>query len=78
MATHTAMAQGSDAFMRSELEQHLGIMHFVSTKKHGWFGQSRTRWVQVATSRRAEYQYIRSLLIYEPCLPFSTPLLMKC
>lgn len=37
------MAQGSDAFMRSSLEQRLGILHYVSTKKHGWFGQSRTR-----------------------------------
>ncbi|KAI1153070.1 pseudouridine synthase [Nemania diffusa] len=43
MATHTAMAQGSNASMRSSLEQHLGIVHFVSAKKHGWSGQSRTR-----------------------------------
>ncbi|KAI1754363.1 pseudouridine synthase [Xylaria castorea] len=43
MATHTAMAQGSNALMRSSLEQHLGIIHFVSTKEHGWSGQSRTR-----------------------------------
>ncbi|KAI0481471.1 pseudouridine synthase [Xylaria cf. heliscus] len=43
MATHTAMAQGSDALMRSSLEQRLGIVHFVSTKEHGWSGQSRTR-----------------------------------
>ncbi|KAI8625277.1 pseudouridine synthase [Xylariaceae sp. FL1651] len=44
MATHTAMAQGSDASMRSSLEQHLGILHFVSSKEHGWSGQSRTRY----------------------------------
>ncbi|KAI0969281.1 pseudouridine synthase [Xylaria arbuscula] len=44
MATHTAMAQGSDASMRSSLEQRLGIIHFVSTKEHGWSGQSRTRY----------------------------------
>ncbi|KAI1281454.1 pseudouridine synthase [Xylaria sp. FL0933] len=44
MATHTAMAQGSNALMRSSLEQHLGIIHFVSTKEHGWSGQSRTRY----------------------------------
>ncbi|KAI3337510.1 pseudouridine synthase [Xylariaceae sp. AK1471] len=44
MATHTAMAQGSNASMRSSLEQHLGIIHFVSTKEHGWSGQSRTRY----------------------------------
>ncbi|TRX91732.1 hypothetical protein FHL15_007285 [Xylaria flabelliformis] len=37
------MAQGSNALMRSSLEQHLGIIHFVSTKEHGWSGQSRTR-----------------------------------
>ncbi|KAI0455646.1 pseudouridine synthase [Xylaria acuta] len=43
MATHTAMAQGNNALMRSSLEQHLGIIHFVSTKEHGWSGQSRTR-----------------------------------
>ncbi|KAJ8121604.1 hypothetical protein ONZ43_g1984 [Nemania bipapillata] len=42
MATHTAMAQGSDALMRSSLEQRLGIIHFVSAKEHGWSGQSRT------------------------------------
>ncbi|TGJ80100.1 hypothetical protein E0Z10_g8662 [Xylaria hypoxylon] len=42
MATHTAMAQGSNASMRSSLELHLGIIHFVSTKEHGWSGQSRT------------------------------------
>ncbi|KAI1351660.1 pseudouridine synthase [Xylaria sp. FL0043] len=44
MATHTAMAQGSNALMRSSLEQHLGIIHFVSTREHGWSGQSRTRY----------------------------------
>ncbi|KAI0539876.1 pseudouridine synthase [Xylaria digitata] len=44
MATHTAMAQGSNASMRCSLEQHLGIIHFVSTKEHGWSGQSRTRY----------------------------------
>ncbi|KAI0816420.1 pseudouridine synthase [Xylaria sp. FL0064] len=44
MATHTAMAQGSNALIRSSLEQHLGIIHFVSTKEHGWSGQSRTRY----------------------------------
>ncbi|KAI0433976.1 pseudouridine synthase [Xylaria sp. FL1042] len=44
MATHTAMAQGSNALMRSSLEQRLGIIHFVSTKEHGWSGQSRTRY----------------------------------
>ncbi|KAI0097630.1 pseudouridine synthase [Nemania sp. FL0031] len=43
MATHTAMAQGSNASMRSSLEQHLGIIHFVSIKEHGWSGQTRTR-----------------------------------
>ncbi|KAI0446038.1 pseudouridine synthase [Xylaria telfairii] len=43
MATHTAMAQGSNALMRSSLEHRLGIIHFVSTKEHGWSGQSRTR-----------------------------------
>ncbi|KAI0406722.1 pseudouridine synthase [Xylaria palmicola] len=43
MATHTAMAQGSNALMRSSLEQRLGIIHFVSAKEHGWSGQSRTR-----------------------------------
>ncbi|RYC61300.1 hypothetical protein CHU98_g4909 [Xylaria longipes] len=37
------MAQGSNALMRSSLEQHFGIIHFVSTKEHGWSGQSRTR-----------------------------------
>ncbi|KAI1644540.1 pseudouridine synthase [Daldinia loculata] len=43
MATHTAMAQGSDASMRSSLEQRLGILHYVSEKEHGWYGQVRTR-----------------------------------
>ncbi|KAJ2995966.1 hypothetical protein NUW58_g1131 [Xylaria curta] len=42
MATHTAMAQGSNASMRTSLEQHLGIIHFVSTKVRGWSGQTRT------------------------------------
>ncbi|GAP89602.2 putative tRNA pseudouridine synthase D [Rosellinia necatrix] len=37
------MAQGNNASMRSSLEQRLGILHFVSTKKHGWSGQSRAR-----------------------------------
>lgn len=37
------MAQGSDAFLRSRLEQRLGILHFVSAKEHGWSGQLRTR-----------------------------------
>ncbi|KAK5627784.1 hypothetical protein RRF57_003499 [Xylaria bambusicola] len=44
MATHTAMAQGSDAVMRNSLEQRLGIIHFVSTKEHGWSGHLRTRY----------------------------------
>ncbi|KAI1125009.1 pseudouridine synthase [Nemania abortiva] len=43
MATHTAMAQGSNALMRSSLEQHLGIIHFVSVRERGWSGQTRTR-----------------------------------
>ncbi|KAI0480467.1 pseudouridine synthase [Xylariaceae sp. FL0804] len=43
MATHTAMAQGSDAAMRSSLEQRLGIIHFVSAKEQSWKGQTRTR-----------------------------------
>ncbi|KAF3064595.1 Multisubstrate pseudouridine synthase 7 [Daldinia childiae] len=43
MATHTAMAQGSDASMRNSLEQRLGILHFVSEKEHRWYGQVRTR-----------------------------------
>ncbi|KAI0847891.1 pseudouridine synthase [Daldinia vernicosa] len=44
MATHTAMAQGSDASMRNSLEQRLGIIHFVSEKEHRWYGQLRTRY----------------------------------
>ncbi|KAI1180026.1 pseudouridine synthase [Nemania sp. FL0916] len=44
MATHTAMAQGSNAMMRSLLEQRVGIIHFVSTKDRSWSGQSRTRY----------------------------------
>ncbi|KAI0395317.1 pseudouridine synthase [Xylariaceae sp. FL0594] len=44
MATHTSMAQGSDATMRNLLEKRLGITHFVSTRKHGWSGQTRTRY----------------------------------
>ncbi|KAI0834927.1 pseudouridine synthase [Hypoxylon sp. FL0890] len=43
MATHTAMAQGSDASMRRSLEQRVGILHYVSQKEHGWYGQIRTR-----------------------------------
>ncbi|KAI1082281.1 pseudouridine synthase [Whalleya microplaca] len=43
MATHTAMAQGSDASVRSSLEQRIGILHYVSEKEHGWYGQIRTR-----------------------------------
>ncbi|OTB08577.1 hypothetical protein M426DRAFT_18675 [Hypoxylon sp. CI-4A] len=43
MATHTAMAQGSDASMRSSFEQRVGILHHVSQKEHGWSGQIRTR-----------------------------------
>ncbi|KAI1800058.1 pseudouridine synthase [Daldinia bambusicola] len=43
MATHTAMAQGSDASMRNSLEKRLGILHYVSEKEHGWYGQLRTR-----------------------------------
>ncbi|KAI0114843.1 pseudouridine synthase [Daldinia grandis] len=44
MATHTAMAQGSDASMRSSLEQRVGILHYVSEKEHKWYGQVRTRY----------------------------------
>ncbi|KAI1414695.1 pseudouridine synthase [Hypoxylon sp. FL1857] len=43
MATHTAMAQGSDASIRRSLEQRVGIIHCVSQKEHGWYGQIRTR-----------------------------------
>ncbi|OTB20660.1 hypothetical protein K445DRAFT_17932 [Daldinia sp. EC12] len=43
MATHTAMAQGSDASMRNSLEKRVGILHHVSEKEHGWYGQLRTR-----------------------------------
>ncbi|KAI1134152.1 pseudouridine synthase [Hypoxylon sp. FL0543] len=43
MATHTAMAQGSDATIRRSLEQRVGIIHYVSQKEHGWYGQFRTR-----------------------------------
>ncbi|KAI1268679.1 pseudouridine synthase [Xylariaceae sp. FL1019] len=44
MATHTAMAQGSDASMRNVLEQRLGIIHYVSNKERSWSGQMRTRY----------------------------------
>ncbi|KAI1818699.1 pseudouridine synthase [Poronia punctata] len=44
MATHTSMAQGSNATMRNSLEQRLGIIHYVSTREHGWSGQTRTRY----------------------------------
>ncbi|KAI2637468.1 pseudouridine synthase [Xylaria nigripes] len=44
MATHTAMAQGSNPSMRDSLERNLGIIHFASTKGHSWSGQSRTRY----------------------------------
>ncbi|XDG00790.1 hypothetical protein ABKA04_000405 [Annulohypoxylon sp. FPYF3050] len=44
MATHTAMAQGSDASIRGSLEQRVGIIHYVSQKEHGWTGQTRTRY----------------------------------
>ncbi|KAI1766340.1 pseudouridine synthase [Hypoxylon sp. FL1150] len=43
MATHTAMAQGSDASVRSSFEQRIGILHYVSQKEHGWHGHIRTR-----------------------------------
>ncbi|OTA61898.1 pseudouridine synthase [Hypoxylon sp. EC38] len=43
MATHTAMAQGSDASIRRSLEQRVGILHYVTQKEHGWYGQIRTR-----------------------------------
>ncbi|KAI0014102.1 pseudouridine synthase [Xylariaceae sp. FL0662B] len=43
MATHTAMAQGSDASVRSSVEQRIGILHYASEKEHGWYGQIRTR-----------------------------------
>ncbi|KAI5867973.1 pseudouridine synthase [Durotheca rogersii] len=43
MATHTAMAQGSNASMRSSLERGIGILHYVSQKQHDWHGQIRTR-----------------------------------
>ncbi|KAI1393420.1 pseudouridine synthase [Hypoxylon trugodes] len=43
MATHTAMAQGSNASVRSSFEQRIGILHYVSQKEHGWHGQIRTR-----------------------------------
>ncbi|KAK6949992.1 hypothetical protein Daesc_008315 [Daldinia eschscholtzii] len=42
MATHTAMAQGSDASMRNSLEKRVGILHYVSEKEYGWYGQLRT------------------------------------
>ncbi|KAI1777923.1 pseudouridine synthase [Hypoxylon cercidicola] len=44
MATHTAMAQGSNASVRSSFEQRIGILHYVSQKEHGWHGQIRTRY----------------------------------
>ncbi|KAI1330438.1 pseudouridine synthase [Xylariaceae sp. FL0255] len=45
MATHTAMAQGSDASLRCSLEQRLGILHYASlSERRGWHGQSRTRY----------------------------------
>ncbi|KAI2631006.1 pseudouridine synthase [Hypoxylon sp. NC1633] len=43
MATHTAMAQGSDATIRNSFEQRIGILHYISQKEHGWHGQIRTR-----------------------------------
>ncbi|KAI1212931.1 pseudouridine synthase [Annulohypoxylon truncatum] len=43
MATHTAMAQGSNASIRGSLEQRVGIIHYVSQKEHGWSGHTRTR-----------------------------------
>lgn len=43
MATHTAMAQGNDASVRNSFEQRIGILHYVSQKKHGWHGHIRTR-----------------------------------
>ncbi|KAI0145709.1 pseudouridine synthase [Hypoxylon sp. NC0597] len=43
MATHTAMAQGSDASIRRSLEQRVGILHYVTQREHGWYGQIRTR-----------------------------------
>ncbi|KAI1106274.1 pseudouridine synthase [Jackrogersella minutella] len=43
MATHTAMAQGSNASMRNSFEQRVGIIYYVSQKEHGWYGQLRTR-----------------------------------
>ncbi|KAI0200736.1 pseudouridine synthase [Astrocystis sublimbata] len=55
MATHTAMAQGSNASMRSSLEQRLGIVHFVSTREHGWSGQSRTRYTDFQVNEITKY-----------------------
>ncbi|KAI1457596.1 pseudouridine synthase [Annulohypoxylon moriforme] len=43
MATHTAMAQGSNASIRGSFEQRVGIIHYVSQKEHGWSGDTRTR-----------------------------------
>ncbi|KAI1378213.1 pseudouridine synthase [Hypoxylon crocopeplum] len=43
MATHTAMAQGSDASMRSSFEQRVGIIHYASQAELPWHGQIRTR-----------------------------------
>ncbi|KAH9900585.1 pseudouridine synthase [Xylariomycetidae sp. FL2044] len=44
MATHTSMLQGSSASVRSNFEQRIGILHFVSSTEHGWHGQTRTRY----------------------------------
>ncbi|KAI1505541.1 pseudouridine synthase [Biscogniauxia marginata] len=44
MATHTAMAQGSNASMRNSFEQRIGIQQFASTHEHSWHGTLRTRY----------------------------------
>ncbi|KAI1640920.1 pseudouridine synthase [Biscogniauxia mediterranea] len=44
MATHTAMAQGSNASMRNSFEQRIGIRQFAFSHEHSWHGTLRTRY----------------------------------
>ncbi|KAI5928555.1 pseudouridine synthase [Camillea tinctor] len=44
MATHTAMAQGSNAAMRNSFEQRIGIQQFACSHQHSWHGTLRTRY----------------------------------
>ncbi|CAJ2506424.1 Uu.00g005540.m01.CDS01 [Anthostomella pinea] len=78
MATHTAMAQGSNAGLRNSLEQRLGITQFVAPKERGWHGQSRTRFTDFQVheiTKEGEVLHLTDYPMHARDLPKTVPLL---